>query len=216
MADLIRGLATEPLRARLEKVRSQISSAAGGRKVEVLAAVKYIPIEELEVLAEAGFRLLGENRAQDLVAKAEAYAGRFTWDFIGHLQSRKVRQVVPYVRCIHSVSSHSALEQLGRHALPETRILIEVNVAGEEGKTGITPDELPEFLERSPVPVRGTDDNAAAGRRPGAEPFTFWSPTGAGWSARPGGAFDGHEPGLPGRSAGGGDHRAPRQHAVSP
>lgn len=155
MADLIRGLATEPLRARLEEVRSQISSAAGGRKVEVLAAVKYIPIEELEVLAEAGFRLLGENRAQDLVAKAEAYAGRFTWDFIGHLQSRKVRQVVPYVRCIHSVSSHSALEQLGRHALPETRILIEVNVAGEEGKTGITPDELPEFLERSPVPVLG-------------------------------------------------------------
>ena len=155
MVDLIRDLQAEPLRARLKEVRSQISSASGGREVEILAAVKYVPVEELETLAEAGFRLLGENRAQDLVAKAEAHRSRFTWDFIGQLQSRKVRQVVGYVRYIHSVASQSALDQLARHGTPETRILIEVNVAGERGKPGIAPGELPGFIERSPVPVLG-------------------------------------------------------------
>src|SRR5207342_1107932 len=105
-------------------------------EVQILAAVKYVPLEELSVLADAGIELLGENRAQDLVAKAQAHPGAFTWDFIGHLQSRKVRQVLPYVRYIHSVSSESALEQLGRYGTPATEILIEVNVAGEAGKSG--------------------------------------------------------------------------------
>ena len=122
MVELIRDLRAERVRANLERVREQI--AATGRdpaEVEILAAVKYVPLEELGVLAEAGVELLGENRAQDLVAKAEAYPGRFTWDFIGHLQSRKVRQVLPHVRYIHSVASDSVLAQLGRHATPETR-----------------------------------------------------------------------------------------------
>src|SRR5206468_1503513 len=88
-------------------------------------------------------------------AKAEAYPKRFTWDFIGQLQSRKVRQLLPHVRYIHSVASDSALAQLGRQATPETRILVEVNVAGEEGKSGIAASELDAFLERSPVPVVG-------------------------------------------------------------
>lgn len=155
MVDLIRGLSAENVRAALERVREEIAEAAGGREVEILAAVKYVPLDELEVLAQAGLGLLGENRAQDLVAKADAYPERFTWDFIGALQSRKVRQIVPYARYIHSVASESALRELGRHASPETRILIEVNVAGEEGKSGIAPAELPGFVERSPVPVVG-------------------------------------------------------------
>jgi uncharacterized pyridoxal phosphate-containing UPF0001 family protein len=117
--------------------------------------VKYVPVEELGVLAEAGITLLGENRAQDLVAKADAYPGVFTWDFIGHLQSRKVRQVLPYVRYIETVASDSALEQLRRHGESSTEVLLEVNVAGEEGKSGIAPAELPSFLERSPVKVVG-------------------------------------------------------------
>jgi PLP dependent protein len=153
---LIRGLEADAVRANLERVRSEI--AATGRdpdEVEVLAAVKYVPVEGLEVLAEAGLMLLGENRAQDLVEKAQAYPGVFTWDFIGHLQSRKVRLLVPHVRYIETVASDSALEQLVRHGRPETEILIEVNVAGEAGKSGIAPGELPGFLERSPVGVVG-------------------------------------------------------------
>jgi len=155
LVDLIRGLGADEVRGALKRVREQISEAADGREVEILAAVKYVPADELKVLAQAGLGLLGENRAQDLVAKADAYPGRFTWDFIGQLQSRKVRQLVPYVRYIHSVATDSALKQLARHGTDATRILIEVNVAGEAGKSGIAPGELPGFLERAPVPVVG-------------------------------------------------------------
>jgi len=156
VVDLIRGLEPAAVRANLEQVRSRIASV--GRdpyEVEILAAVKYVPVEELGVLAEAGLGLLGENRAQDLVAKADACPNLFTWDFIGKLQSRKVRQIVSHVRYIHSVDSESALTQLARHATPRTEIMIEVNVAGEAGKGGVAPDELAGFLERSPVPVAG-------------------------------------------------------------
>ena len=156
MVELITGLRADKVRANLERIRSEI--AAAGRdpeEVQILAAVKYVPLEELEVLAQAGLQLLGENRAQDLVAKAEAYPGVFTWDFIGHLQSRKVKQLLPHVRYIETVASDSALEQLGRHADPSTEVLVEVNVAGEEGKSGIAPAELPALLERCPVRVVG-------------------------------------------------------------
>lgn len=156
MVDLIRGLHADQVAANLARVREEI--AVVGRDpgtVQILAAVKYVPSEELPVLAEAGLELLGENRAQDLVAKADAYPDLFTWDFIGHLQSRKVRQLLPYVRYIHSVASDSALEQLGRHGSAETRVLVEVNVSGEEGKSGISPAKLPAFLARCPVTVIG-------------------------------------------------------------
>jgi len=156
VVELITGLRADDVRANLEQVRSEI--AGTGRdpdEVQILAAVKYVPVEELEVLAQAGLELLGENRAQDLVAKAEAFPGVFTWDFIGHLQSRKVRQVLPHVRYIETVASDSALKQLGRHGAPSTEVLVEVNVAGEEGKSGIAPAELPAFLERCPVRVVG-------------------------------------------------------------
>jgi uncharacterized pyridoxal phosphate-containing UPF0001 family protein len=156
VAALITGLRAPDVRANLERVRSEIEAA--GRDpgdVDVLAATKYVPRDELGVLAEAGVELLGENRAQDLVAKAEACPGRFVWDFIGHLQSRKVRQVLPHVRYIHSVASDSALAQLERHGSADTEILVEVNVSGEVGKSGIPPGELPAFLGRSPVGVVG-------------------------------------------------------------
>ena len=156
MVDLISDLRADVVSANLERVREEIAGI--GRRpdqVEILAAVKYVPSEELDVLAEAGVMLVGENRAQDLVAKAQAHPGRFTWDFIGHLQSRKVRQILPYVRYIHSVASDSVLEQLARHAAPGTRVLVEVNVAGDAAKTGVAPDQLPGFLERCPVTVVG-------------------------------------------------------------
>ena len=152
---MIRHLRADQVRANLERVRGEIAAQAPGREVQVLAAVKYVAAEELGVLAEAGVHLLGENRAQDLIAKAEADPGRFTWDFIGQLQSRKVKILLPWIRYIHSVASDSALSQLARHGTAETRVLIEVNVAGEEGKGGIAPGELPGFIERCPVEVIG-------------------------------------------------------------
>lgn len=156
MVELITGLRADRVRENLERVREEIARA--GRdpaEVQVLAAVKYLPSEELPVLAEAGIELVGENRAQDLAAKQEAHPGRFRWDFIGHLQSRKVRQILPCARLIHSVASESALEQLARHGTPETEILIEVNVAGEAGKSGIAAVELPSYLDRTTVRVVG-------------------------------------------------------------
>ena len=159
MAGLITGLEPETVRAATARVREEIAEAArhAGRdpgEVELLAAVKYIPCEELGVLAEAGLTLLGENRAQELEAKATAHP-TFRWHFIGQLQSRKVKQILPYAELIHSVASDSALRQLERHGTPETEVLVEVNVAGEDGKAGIAPAELGAFLERAPVRVGG-------------------------------------------------------------
>jgi uncharacterized pyridoxal phosphate-containing UPF0001 family protein len=138
------------VRANLEEVTGE---AAG--RAEVLVACKYVPVEEMGALVAAGVTLVGENRQQDLAAKHEAYAADFTWDFIGNLQSRKVRQILPLVRLIHSVGTDSALEQLGRHGTAETEVLIEVNVAEEEGKGGVVPAELADFIARCPVRVSG-------------------------------------------------------------
>jgi uncharacterized pyridoxal phosphate-containing UPF0001 family protein len=106
-------------------------------------------------LAEAGVTLVGENRLQDLEAKRERWADAFEWDFIGTLQSRKVKGIVPLVRLIHSVASDSALKELGKHGTPQTEVLVEVNVAGEESKAGIEPEALGDFIARSPVRVVG-------------------------------------------------------------
>ncbi len=148
------GLHRTRVRESLERVRDEISSA--GRdpaEVEICAAIKYVAAAELPVLAEAGITLVGENRAQDLLAKQAEHHDLFEWDFIGALQSRKVRDVAAHVRLIHSLASDSALAQLERHPAPE--VLIQVNVAGEEAKAGIAPSELAAFIERCPVPVGG-------------------------------------------------------------
>jgi PLP dependent protein len=139
------------------KIAANIAEARGiaGPEVEILAATKYVPLEEMGVLAQAGVDLVGENRQQELVAKQERWGDAFKWDFIGNLQSRKVKQLLPLCRLIHSVASDSALEQLDRHGTPETEVLIEVNVAGEEGKGGVAVADLASFLERCPVRVGG-------------------------------------------------------------
>jgi PLP dependent protein len=153
----------ERVRANLAQLRERIAAAAtvAGRDpaaVEVLAATKYVRCEDLPALAVAGVALVGENRAQDLLAKVAAHGELFAWDFIGALQSRRVRAIVPHVRLIHSVASESALRELGRHrelARPGLQILIEVNVADEPGKAGIAPGQLDFHIERAPVPVAG-------------------------------------------------------------
>jgi uncharacterized pyridoxal phosphate-containing UPF0001 family protein len=143
-------LEAERVRANLERVRERT-----GPRVEILAATKYVPSDEMGALAEAGVTLVGENRLQDLEAKRGRWGDAFIWDFIGNLQSRKVKRILPLVRLIHSVASDSALVQLDRHAQPGTEVLVEVNVAGEEGKGGIRPAELGDFIDRCPVRVAG-------------------------------------------------------------
>jgi pyridoxal phosphate enzyme (YggS family) len=168
MPELISGLRAQAIRDNLARLQEEIAEAAARRPpgaaapdapgVELLAATKYVALEDLPLLAEAGIRLVGENRAQDLQAKVAAHGELFQWDFIGQLQSRRVRLIVPLVRLIHSVASESALRELARHsehARPGMRILIEVNLAGEPGKAGIAPHELDAFIERAPVPVAG-------------------------------------------------------------
>lgn len=161
--ELVTALRVERVRESLAAARAEIAAAAerAGRdpaEVELLAAVKYVPSEQLPVLAQAGIALVGESRAQDLQAKVAAHGGLFTWDFIGALQSKHVRAIVPRVRLIHSVASHSALRALERHrdrAHPDLGVLVEVNVSGEPGKAGIAPAELDAFIAACSVPVRG-------------------------------------------------------------
>jgi PLP dependent protein len=138
----------ERVAANLARVRERV-----GPDVEICAAIKYVDDGDLPALAEAGIELVGENRAQDLLAKQERHRSLFTWDFIGAIQSRKLKDISPNVRLIHSISSESALRRLERH--PAKEVLIQVNVAGEESKEGIDPAELAGYIERCPVPVTG-------------------------------------------------------------
>jgi pyridoxal phosphate enzyme (YggS family) len=152
VAELVTGLDPTRVRARLAEAEQRIARACArsGRSpgdVELLAATKYVPAGELGVLAEAGVRLVGENTAAALEAKQELWGDRFTWDFIGHLQSRKTKTVLPRVRMIHSVDSESVVRQIDRHGNAGTRLLLEVNMGGEESKHGVPPGEVDRFLE---------------------------------------------------------------------
>jgi len=141
------------IRERLAVVRENIDRALerSGRseeEVRVLVATKYYAPEQLSALAEAGAGLVGENRAEDLIEKQELFGDRFDWHFIGHLQRRKAKVVVPSVTLVHSVDSMRLIEELGKRA-PEagTDILIQVNVADEESKYGVSEEEVEALLE---------------------------------------------------------------------
>jgi PLP dependent protein len=163
MVELITGLDAEVIAANRERVRGEIAQALervgdSDREVAVLAATKYVALADMPILAQAGIHLVGENRAQDLQAKAETHGDMFEWHFIGQLQSRRVRLIVPHVRMIHSVASESALSELERRrelAHGDLRILIEVNLAAEPGKDGIAPGQLESLIARAPFPVAG-------------------------------------------------------------
>jgi PLP dependent protein len=149
LMEMVRDFDPARIAANLERVRERAPD------VEILAATKYVPVEQMGALAEAGIELVGENRLQDLEAKHERWGHAFTWDFIGTVQSRKVKGIVPLVRLIHSIASDSALRKLEPYAGQVAEILVEVNLSGEESKAGIAPEELGAFVERSPVPVTG-------------------------------------------------------------
>ena len=136
----------------LALARAAVAAAAArsGRPagaVELLAAVKYVEPADLAVLADAGIELVGENRVEQLIAKQAVAGDRFTWDFIGHLQSRKARDLAGRVRLVHSLSTLSAAERLDRSSELPTACLVEVNAAGEDSKQGLAPGELDAFLE---------------------------------------------------------------------
>jgi hypothetical protein len=146
----VTNLDSRRVRTNLEEIR-----ATTGPDIEILAATKYVRTDDMGALAEAGITLVGENRLQDLEEKRGRWGDRFTWDFIGNLQSRKVKGVLPLVRLIHSVATDSVLDQLGKHGNPDTEVLVEVNLSGEEGKGGVEPEKLDRFIERCSVRVSG-------------------------------------------------------------
>jgi len=129
------------IRANLAQVRERV-----GPGVEILAATKYVEPDDLPALAEAGVELVGENRSDALHAKQERFADLFTWDFIGHVQSRKVREIVGRVRLIHAVDSLSACSQIESRAEEPIACLLQVNVAGEDTKAGVGRGEVDAFL----------------------------------------------------------------------
>jgi PLP dependent protein len=112
-----------------------------GPDVTVVAATKYVSADEMALLADAGIEVVGENRLQDLAAKHERYGSSFRWHFIGHLQSRKARDVSELCELCHSLASESAAKRLTVPAL------VEVNLSGEESKSGVSPEALPAFLD---------------------------------------------------------------------
>ena len=126
----------DEVRARYDQVREEV-----GPSVTVVAATKYVSLEDMAVLAEAGVEVVGENRAQDLEAKHAEYGDAFRWHFIGHLQSRKAKVVNGLCELVHSLDSESAAKRL------EVPALVQVNLGGEETKSGVSPGELSSFLE---------------------------------------------------------------------
>ena len=129
-------MSPETVRARYEEAR-----ATG---VTVVAATKYVSVDDMAILVEAGVEVVGENKAQDLEAKHAVYGDAFRWHFIGHLQSRKAKTVNAICELCHSLASESAAKRL------EIPALVEVNLSGEGSKSGIAPEELPAFLELYP------------------------------------------------------------------
>jgi len=129
-------MSPEAVRAKYERIRSEV-----GAGVTVVAATKYVALEDMRVLADAGVQVVGENRAQDLERKHAEYGDAFRWHFIGHLQSNKTKVVNRICELVHSLDSDSAA---GRLTVPA---LVEVNLAGESSKSGIVPEDLPRFLQ---------------------------------------------------------------------
>jgi PLP dependent protein len=129
-------LSAERIAARLERVREEV-----GLNVTIVAATKYVSVEDMPALAEAGIEIVGENRAQDLEAKHAAHGAAFRWHFIGHLQSRKAKSVNGICELVHSLDSASAAKRLTIPAL------VQVNLAGEESKSGVAPEALPDLLD---------------------------------------------------------------------
>jgi len=147
-------LSAEQIAARLARVRDEV-----GPDVTIVAATKYVSVDDMATLAEAGIDIVGENRAQDLEAKHAAHGDTFRWHFIGHLQSRKTKVVNQICELVHSLDSESAARRL------EIPALVQVNLAGEASKSGVLPEALPDLLALY-ADVRGLSTMPPAAERP--------------------------------------------------
>ena len=140
------------VRERFAEVSGRVAEAAAGAGrdpsgVRILVATKYVAAEHLGTLSDAGISLIGENRADDLMAKQARYGAAFDYHFIGHLQSRKTKLVLPLVSLIHSVNTMSVVQEIEARATDATKVLLEVNIAGEDSKSGVAPSAADAFLE---------------------------------------------------------------------
>src|SRR5712692_4633753 len=128
-------MSPEQVRLNYERIKAEV-----GPEATVVAATKYVSVEEMAILAEAGIEVVGENRAQDLLAKHATYGSVFRWHFIGRLQSNKAKVVNRCCELVHSLDTHSAAARL------EVPALVQVNLAGEGSKGGVEPAELADYL----------------------------------------------------------------------
>ena len=145
-------LSPDRIRERLARVQAEV-----GDGVTVVAATKYVPLADMAALVEAGVTVVGENRAQDLAAKHAEYGDAFRWHFIGHLQSNKVKLVNGICELVHSLDSDSSARRL------EVPALVQVNLAGEQSKSGVAPEEIGAYLEHD---VRGLSTMPPAATTP--------------------------------------------------
>lgn len=164
----------ETVRRNLDRVRTEVAEACqrAGRDpqdVSICGATKYVEPDAMDVLREAGVEIAAENRLQDMIAKQERFGDVFDWHFIGAIQSRKVREIAGRVSTIHSLGTESARDKLAHLDAPAPKLLIQVNVSGEESKQGVAPEQLGAFIAATPQKVSGlmtmpplTDDPEAA------------------------------------------------------
>lgn len=158
MAHLTADLAT--VRSNLDRVQAEVAEACvrGGRSpggVRICVATKYVDNRGLEILRQAGVEVAGENRLQDMIAKQEQFGDDFEWHFIGAIQSRKIREIAARSTMIHSLATTSARDKLGQVENLTARVLVQVNIAGEDSKQGVAPEALPDFLAGCNFPVAG-------------------------------------------------------------
>jgi pyridoxal phosphate enzyme (YggS family) len=158
MADLTADLAT--VEHNLAVVRSEVAGACerSGRDpqdVRICVATKYVDPDAFDVLREAGVTIAAENRLQDMIAKQDRFGDAFEWHFIGAIQSKKIREIAGRVSTIHSLGTESARDKLANVETPAPKLLVQVNVSGEESKQGVAPEDLSAFIAATPQPVSG-------------------------------------------------------------
>jgi len=150
----------ETVKFNLDRVRSEVADACQrvGRspdEVKICVATKYVEAGAMDVLRDAGVRIAAENRLQDMIAKQERFGDEFDWHFIGAIQSRKVREIAARVSTIHSLGTESARDKLANLDTPAPKLLVQVNVSGEDSKQGVAPEELGTFISATPQEVSG-------------------------------------------------------------
>jgi pyridoxal phosphate enzyme (YggS family) len=158
MANLTASL--DVVRRNLELIQTEVSAACERARrstadVQLCVATKYVEPDAMSVLVDAGIKVAAENRLQDMIAKQERFGEAFEWHFIGAIQSKKIREIAGRVTTIHSLATESARDKLAALDGPPPRVLVQVNVSGEESKQGVTPAGLDEFIAGSPVPISG-------------------------------------------------------------